>query len=142
MPVLKRRIAGRNIMSGFSEMQAAWPSPGDIRQGLALSVVDKVLQEGDLSAAELDRLAFPRKTLAHRRLLGSLSPEQSDRLTRILRVISEAEEMFGARDKARLWLRRPNQALGGEAPLELLDTDTGTRQVETLLLRIGHGISA
>ena len=129
-------------MSGFSEMQVPWSSAGAIRSGLPLSVVDEALAGGDLTAAELDRLAFPRKTLAHRRVLGSLSPEQSDRLTRILRVIAEAAETFGARDKARLWLRRPNQALGGEAPLEMLDTDTGTRQVETLLLRIGHGIAA
>ncbi len=53
-------------MSGFSEVQATWPSPGDIRQGLPLDVVDRALAKGDLSPAELDRLAFPRKTLAYR----------------------------------------------------------------------------
>jgi uncharacterized protein (DUF2384 family) len=56
-----------------------------IREGLPVSVVDEVLAEGRLAATELDRLALPRKTLAHRRTLGRLTAEQSDRLVRILR---------------------------------------------------------
>jgi hypothetical protein len=54
-----------------------------IREGLPVSVVDEVLAEGRLAATELDRLALPRKTLAHRRTLGRLTAEQSDRLVRI-----------------------------------------------------------
>ena len=128
-------------MTGFSEVQAPF-SFDTVRQGLAISVVDDVLASGALTAAELDRLAFPRKTLAHRRVMGMLSPEQSDRLSRILRVIAMTEEVFGARDVARTWLRRASGALGGHAPLDLLDTDGGARAVETLLLRIDHGIAA
>ena len=92
--------------------------------------------------AELDRLAIPRKTLAHRRAKGRLTPDQSDRLVRILRVVEEAEVTFADRTRAGLWLRRPTTALGGEAPLDLLDTEVGARQVETLLGRIAHGIAA
>jgi uncharacterized protein (DUF2384 family) len=32
--------------------------------------------------------------------------------------------------------------LAGERPLDLLDTDEGAREVETLLGRISHGIAA
>ena len=113
-----------------------------VRQGLPISEVDDLLQSARLSATELDRLALPRKTLAHRRAIGRLSPEQSDRLLRIVRVIGEAERVFSNTDKARQWLRRPTAALAGEAPLELLDTDIGAREVEALLGRIAHGIAA
>ena len=58
------------------------------------------------------------------------------------RLIAVAEETFGSQEKANIWLRRPTTALGGEAPLDLLDTDEGARQVETLLGRIAHGIAA
>jgi putative toxin-antitoxin system antitoxin component (TIGR02293 family) len=125
---------------GFSEAPIRWMEV--IREGLPLDMVDEALTEGHLSAAELDRLAVPRKTLAHRRTLGRLTAEQSDRLVRILRVIEETETAFGDRAKARTWLRRPTTALGGHAPLDLLDTDIGARQVEVLLGRIGHGIAA
>ena len=113
-----------------------------VRDGLPLDLVDEVLTSGQLSAAELDRLAVPRKTLAHRRTLGRLSPEQSDRLLRVLRVVVEAERTFADPAKARLWLRRPTTALAGGVPLDLLDTDIGVRLVETLLGRIAHGIAA
>ncbi len=125
---------------GFSEAPARWMEA--IREGLSVDVVDDVLADGRLTAAELDRLALPRKTLAHRRTLGRLTAEQSDRLVRVLRVIEQAELAFGDVGKARIWLRRPSAVLADHAPLDLLDTDIGTRQVESLLGRIEHGIAA
>jgi putative toxin-antitoxin system antitoxin component (TIGR02293 family) len=112
-----------------------------LRRGFPLGVVDRALADGKLSLAELDRLVIPRKTLSHRRILGSLTPEQSDRLSRVLRIITEAEATFGDPAKARVWLRRPSQLLDGEAPLDRLDTDFGTRQVEAILGRIAHGLA-
>jgi putative toxin-antitoxin system antitoxin component (TIGR02293 family) len=112
-----------------------------LRQGFSVDVVDRVLADGKLSLVELDRLVLPRKTLSHRRILGSLTPDQSDRLSRVLRIIDDANETFGDPAKARTWLRRPNQLLDGEAPLDRLDTDFGTRQVEAILGRIAHGLA-
>ena len=62
---------------GFSEAPVQWVAA--VRQGLSIDVVDDVLAEGRLTAVELDRLALPRKTLAHRRTIGQLTAEQSDR---------------------------------------------------------------
>ena len=67
--------------------------------------------------------------------------EQSDRLVRVVRVLAAAEETFGSQDKASRWLRRPTKVLEGEAPLELLDTTEGAREVEDLLHRIDHGLA-
>jgi putative toxin-antitoxin system antitoxin component (TIGR02293 family) len=113
-----------------------------LRDGLPLDVVDRALTDGKLSLVELDRLVLPRKTLAHRRILGSLTPDQSDRLSRVLRVIQEAETTFGDLGKAHTWLRRSTSLLDGETPLDRLDTDFGTRQVEDILGRISHGLGA
>ncbi len=126
--------------SGFAEAPAT--RLPFVRDGLPLSVVDQALADGRLSLAELDRLALPRKTLAHRRTLGTLTPEQSDRLSRLLRIIEEAETTFGDHAKAHTWLRRPTSLLDNEAPLDRLDTDIGTRQVEAMLGRIAHGLGA
>ena len=124
---------------GFAEAPTTWLRY--VREGLPLSVVDEALADGRISAAELDRLALSRKTLAHRRSLGSLTPDQSDRLSRLLRVIEETETTFGDRTKAHEWLRRPTALLDGESPLDRLDTDIGTRQVEAMLGRIAHGLA-
>jgi putative toxin-antitoxin system antitoxin component (TIGR02293 family) len=113
-----------------------------VRRGLPIGAVQFILDSGRLTLAELDGIVLPRKTLANRRKLGTLTPEQSDRLVRVARVLAAAEETFGSQEKAGVWLRRPTVALGGECPLQLLDTDEGAREVETLLGRISHGIAA
>ena len=112
------------------------------RRGLAVAAVDELLQSGRATAAEIDRIVIPRKTLSHRRKIGILTPDQSDRLIRLARVIAAAEETFGSQDKAARWLRRATSALEGDAPISLLDTGEGSRQVEDLLARIDHGLAA
>jgi uncharacterized protein (DUF2384 family) len=42
-------------------------------------------------------------------------------------------------EKAAQWLKRPSRALAQHAPLQLLDTDAGTQQVERELRQIQHG---
>jgi putative toxin-antitoxin system antitoxin component (TIGR02293 family) len=113
-----------------------------LREGFPVTAIDRAVEAGKLSLAELDRLVLPRKTLAHRRILGSLTPEQSDRLSRVLRIIEAAETTFGDADKAHAWLRRRTPLLDGESPLERLDTDFGTRQVDAILGRIAYGLGA
>ena len=112
------------------------------RQGLPVSAVDALIETGRLTLAEIDRIVLPRKTLSHRRALGTLTPDQSDRLIRVARVIAAAEETFGSAEKAGRWLRRATTALDGDKPIDLLDTSEGSRQVERLLIRIDHGLAA
>ena len=64
----------------------------------------------------------------------------SDRLYRVASTLFQAVEVLGSIDKARVWFKSPNRALGGKMPLDLLDTDIGTRQVEEVLLRLNYGI--
>lgn len=130
-----RTIVGADIRSGLDLAQA-------VRRGLPVGAAEHMLESGRLTAAEMDRVVLPRKTLANRRRAGTLTAEQSDRLIRAARVLAEAEETFGNREKASLWLRTASQALAGECPLDLLDTEEGAREVETLLGRISHGIAA
>ena len=112
-----------------------------VRGGLPMSAVDAVLDDGTLSSAEVEQLVIPRRTLAHRRKLGQrLSREESDRLSRVARVVASANETFQDRAAAARWLRHPNRALGGARPLDLLETGDGARLVEDVLGRIAHGL--
>ena len=72
--------------------------------------------------------------------LQPLSPEQSDRLARMVRVAERAEEALGNPEKAARWLRKPNRALKQKRPIELLESDVGARMVERALGRIEHGV--
>ena len=64
----------------------------------------------------------------------------SDRLYRVASILSQAVEVLGSIDKARVWLKSLNRALGSEMPLDLLDTEIGARQVEEVLLRLNYWI--
>ena len=84
-------------------------------------------------ASELDVVRLVRK---------GLPPAESDRLVRMARLVAAAEETIGDRDRAMIWLERPNRALEGETPLSLADTDLGAQGVERLLGQIAHGLAA
>ena len=66
--------------------------------------------------------------------------EESDRVLRVIRVLSLAESVYGSRERALAWLRNPHARLDGRTPLSLLNTDTGSRIVEELLVQIDEGM--
>jgi len=112
-----------------------------LRKGLPYAALDAVALRFGLTPPELVvLLALAPRTLARRKAEQRLRASESDRLFRVTRIAALAEEVLGATDKARRWLHEPNRALGHRAPLELLDTDLGVRQVEDLLSRIAHGV--
>ncbi len=113
-----------------------------VRRGLPTASVASLVDVGRLTLEEVDRMILPRRAFRHRLRSGRLSPQESDRLARVVRTIAAAETTFGSVEKAALWLRRPTAILAGEAPLALLDTDAGIRDVEALLGRIDHGLAA
>ncbi len=114
---------------------------GAVRKGLPAGSLDKM---AGLLAVDrpllLHVLGISERTLQRKHLLSArLSPAASDRLARINRIYSLAVDVFGDREKAAEWLKRPSRALGRELPLRLLDTDAGTQQVERELRQIQHG---
>jgi putative toxin-antitoxin system antitoxin component (TIGR02293 family) len=130
-----KAVVGVDIKSGLDLVRL-------VRHGLPVGAAQHMLDSGRLTAVEMDKVVMPRRTLANRRKVGTLTAEQSDRLLRVAHVLAAVEDTFGSIEKAGTWLRRPTQALAGERPLDLLDTDEGAREVENLLGRIAHGIAA
>jgi putative toxin-antitoxin system antitoxin component (TIGR02293 family) len=113
----------------------------EIRKGLPTRVVDEVVESGLLTTADIYDLVLPRRTLAHRREKEQrLSPEESDRLARVVRILARSEQALGSTEHAASWLRKPNRALTGKCPLELLGSDAGARAVEKVLGRVEHGV--
>jgi len=113
-----------------------------IGDGLPVDVIDALIVGKTVTPDEVRRIIMPSKALSERRRKGGLTPEQSDRVIRVARIFAEALETFGSREKALTWMRRASAALGGEAPIDLLDTEEGARLVESLLGRIAHGLAA
>lgn len=109
--------------------------------GLPFAALEAVAKRYGIPLATLARvLALPARTLARRKKERRLSAEESDRLVRLARVAAAAEDVLEDQDNAGRWLQKPNRALGGTIPLDLLGTDLGADQVETILVRIDYGV--
>jgi len=68
-----------------------------------------------------------------------LGRHESDRLSRLARIVALAKHYLADVPAANRWLKRPNAALGGKTPRELMDTEPGVRDVENVLGRIAYG---
>jgi len=127
--VLKRRIAN------LDELRET------VRSGLPYASFEAVIGKFGLAREEAAAaLRLPPRTIARRKREQKLQVDESDRLLRLARISSQAATTLGSEQRAIQWLRRPNRALGNQAPLKLIDNDIGARQVEEALGRIAHGI--
>jgi len=107
---------------------------------LAPAVIKRLISLG-LERGEIDAVIIPRRTLQLRlSRRENLTVEESDRVLRAVRVLSLAQSLYGSRQRALAWMRKPHAQLDGRAPLSLLKTDTGSRIVEELLVQIDEGM--
>jgi putative toxin-antitoxin system antitoxin component (TIGR02293 family) len=113
-----------------------------VRKGLPATSLVALAEKLDVGQTVLSqKLGIPQRTLTRRLSHRSrLTAAESDRTVRLARVYASAVEMIGDSEKAVEWLRTPNRALDGERPLNQLDTDVGTREVEDVLGRIAYGV--
>lgn len=111
-----------------------------IREGFPPAVVQELMQASGLTLKELAAaLDLSPRSLQRRRGSGKLARYESDRLYRLARIVALANEYLGGRERAIHWLKHPNRALGGIAPLAAIDTEPGARQVENVLGRVAYG---
>ena len=82
---------------------------------------------------------MPRTTLARRR---RLTPQESQRLERVARIIALAEYVWENLEHARTFLVSEQLPLGGARPIDLARTDVGAREVETLLANLEYSLPA
>ena len=111
-----------------------------VEERLAPAIINRLITLG-LQRSEIDAAVIPLRTLQHRRSRHQkLTIEESDRVLRVIRAVSLAQSVYGTRQRALEWLRKPHPRLEGRAPLSLLKTDMGSRIVEELLIQIDEGM--
>jgi len=128
-------VLGRNVRSQADLALA-------VRRRLPLVALKGLAQAG-LTEQEIERFVIPQRTRRHRAdKKQPLTIEESDRAVRLLRIQTVAEDTFGSKEKAKVWLRRPLSELNGETPLDIAQTEAGARVIETILAKIAWGAAA
>jgi putative toxin-antitoxin system antitoxin component (TIGR02293 family) len=119
------------------------------------AVVESTAIEHGLQATStwgsLEELGFTKLEIAHvvdtsektiqrkEKKAERLGVAEGDRTMRLLRIVAEAVDAIGDREKALRWLRKPNRALGGKKPLEAIATERGVAMVRQSLAAIAYG---
>jgi putative toxin-antitoxin system antitoxin component (TIGR02293 family) len=112
-----------------------------IQKGLRFSELETLQNSIDLPFEQLAaKLAISRSTLQRRRAAGRLSPDESDKVMRLSRLLEHATNVFGDIERARAWLKFPQRGLGGAIPLDYAETEVGAREVDDLLGRIEYSV--
>ena len=119
----------------------------NVRSGLALETQNSLLAHG-MTRDEFHRIVIPQRTFRHRTerrnrgLQEVLSPEESDKAVRAARILVLAERVFVEREKALSWMRQPKKRFRGDTPMTMLETETGARLVEQMLIQVDDGMFA
>jgi len=112
-----------------------------IAKGLRFRELEELQGEIDMPLEQLaTKLSISRSTLQRRKVVGRLSPHESDKVVRFSRLLRHALDVFGDLDKARAWLKHPQYGLAGAVPLDYAETEVGAREVDDLLGRIDYGV--
>lgn len=113
-----------------------------VEAGFSFDALERL---GKTTGLPLERLRvavrITPRTLTRRKKEKKLSPEESDRLVSVSRLLAQTFELFEGNEEAGIrWFTSPNRALGGQSPIEVAATETGTREVENLIGRLEHGV--
>lgn len=112
----------------------------NVRHGLPLAIAE---QNRPVVEAMVNHNILPRKTWENAKKSKSkrLTPQNSERLLRTLRIVELAKMAFGD-DLAIEWVERPTSVFEGKPPIKMLTNESGSRAVELFLMRTMHGFNA
>ena len=109
-------------------------------KGLPAESFDRLRGALDVPAADLaEAVHITPRTLRRRMQQGRLTPDESERLLRLVRLFEQAVDVLGDETRARRWMTTPLPVLG-RAPFLYADTEPGACEVEQVLGRIAHGV--
>jgi len=111
-----------------------------VRDGIPTTYAIKLQKAFDVTPDVFGKTAGISAKTISRRKEGLLKKEQSERIIRLARLFDRAVIIFQDIEQVRLWFKTPNEALGGETPMNYSDTELGAQEVADLLGRIEHGV--
>lgn len=129
-----------------AETTISWSGPMErvsaIRSGVPFSAIDVISKRINIPIkSTLGILGLPQTTYNKKKVSKSLlDSRDSELVLQISELIDFGVEVFNSEEgKFQAWLQKPNTALGGVKPLDILDTISGINEVRFCLNRIEYG---
>jgi putative toxin-antitoxin system antitoxin component (TIGR02293 family) len=133
-----------NVIGAFLAMPPIEQAQ-QIRQGMDANVARSVSRDLlNVSLPVLLRSLRLSPSVVRRKIASckSLSASESDRIARTVLIHELATDVLENPKLASEWMLKRNIHLRDEAPLDMLDTQTGYDCVREVLIRLAHGVCA
>jgi putative toxin-antitoxin system antitoxin component (TIGR02293 family) len=96
------------------------------------------------TALDYDKLAkalsVTRATLINKKREEKFNASLSERIVGLADIYSYGYEVFEDGERFNQWMFRPNRALGGQAPYDLIDNQFGREEIRNIIGRIEYGV--
>ncbi len=124
-----------------------------VKEGVPASLLVLISEDMAISKDKLYTTLGLARATVNRKLRGQqvLNQDESERVLGIARLVGQVDQMvkesgnavgFDAAKWVAAWLDRPQAALGGKRPAELMDTSDGRGIVSDLVARMQSGAYA
>jgi len=114
-----------------------------VESGVPITTMADFVAASGLQLRDIHEVVIPARTLKHRKARKEpLSPDESDKLARLIRIYDHAVRVLGDREQALHWLNKPLRRFSGRTPLHMLRTEFGARMVEEMLGQMDYGMFA
>ncbi|MDB5249398.1 MAG: hypothetical protein JWQ40_3792 [Segetibacter sp.] len=114
---------------------------GLIREGISKKDLEHLKEKADLDYNQLAKvLSVARATLINKKGKEKFDMVLSEKIVGVADIYSYGYEVFEDEGRFNEWIFRPNQALGGHSPYDILDNQYGREEVRNLIGRIDYGV--
>ena len=112
-----------------------------LRLGLSKQDLVKLKSRTELDYDKLSKaLSVTRATLINKKGEQKFSSALSERMIGLADIYSCGYAVFEDEAKFNQWMFRPNQALGGKSPYDVIDNQFGREEVKNIIGRIEYGV--
>lgn len=137
--------SGTVILSDATDKPESQMTPlekvGIVRDGISKKDLESLKEKTALDYDKLAiALAVTRATLINKKGTEKFNAPLSERILDLASLYSYGYEVFEDEARFNQWMFRPNKALGGQAPYDLMDSQFGREEVRDIIGRIEYGV--
>ena len=112
-----------------------------IRKGVSRNHLEQLKQKTGLDYDTLAKIfSVAKATLFNKKGEEKFNAALGEKIFSLADLYSYGYSVFEDKSNFNRWIEAPNKALGGEAPIRLLDTLYGVEEVKHLVGRIEYGV--
>lgn len=112
-----------------------------IREGVSKKDLELLKSKTKMDYTSLAKaLSVTRATLINKKRSERFNASLSEKIVDLADLYSFGFEVFEEEDRFNQWMQKPNKALGGEIPLNVIDNQFGREEVKNVIGRIAYGV--